>query len=184
MITLWLVDIKYIIVIIYEIHQIHITYYWVSTYINDVVVSTWKYTVCSQHVLDYMTMVHVTGVSTWGFYMKCMICKLRLVHKNYLYNCMSWDWYNNILIVIVNMEYHIIVLMARDSVFQISIVSAEFGSSRFCWVNFSLCFFAWVCSMVRWRICSSLTVWSQLLYESLTGTWTGNLDLQLGPTYL
>ena len=36
------------------------------------------------------------------------------------------------LIVTVNMEYHIIVLIARDFAFQLSIVSAEFGSSRFC----------------------------------------------------
>ena len=36
------------------------------------------------------------------------------------------------LIVTVNMEYHIIGLIARDFAFQISIVSAEFGSSRFC----------------------------------------------------
>ena len=36
------------------------------------------------------------------------------------------------LIVTVNMKYHIIVLIARDFAFQISVVSAEFGSSRFC----------------------------------------------------
>ena len=48
---------KYI-VVIYEVHQIHLTYYWVSAYMYDVVVSTWKYTVCSQHVTDwYMTIV-------------------------------------------------------------------------------------------------------------------------------
>ena len=56
---------KYIVFVIYEKHQIHITYYGVSTYMDDVVVSTWNYTVCSQHVSDkYMTIVHVTGVST------------------------------------------------------------------------------------------------------------------------
>ena len=36
------------------------------------------------------------------------------------------------LIANVNMEYHIIVLIAHDFVCQISIVSAEFGYYRFC----------------------------------------------------
>ena len=31
---------KYTVVVIYEIHQIHITYYGVSTYINNVVIGT------------------------------------------------------------------------------------------------------------------------------------------------
>ena len=35
-----LVHIKYIFVVIYEKHKMHITYYGVSTHINDVVVST------------------------------------------------------------------------------------------------------------------------------------------------
>ena len=35
-------------------------------------------------------------------------------------------------ILTVNMEYHIIVLIACDFAFQILIVSAEFRSSRFC----------------------------------------------------
>ena len=30
-----------------------------------------------------MTIVHVTGVSTWGLYTKCTICMLRLVHDDY-----------------------------------------------------------------------------------------------------
>ena len=41
---------KYTVAVIYEIHQIHITYYGISSYINDVVIVTLKYTVCSQHV--------------------------------------------------------------------------------------------------------------------------------------
>ena len=53
------------------------------------------------------------------------------------------------LIVIVNMEYHIIVFIVRDSVFLlISAVPCEFDC----------------------RICSSLTVCSQFQYESSTGT--------------
>ena len=36
------------------------------------------------------------------------------------------------LIVIVNPEYHIIVLITRESVFQILIDSAGFDSSCFC----------------------------------------------------
>ena len=140
------------------------------------VISSWKYTVCSQHVSDwYMMIVHVTGVSTWGLYTKCTICMLRLVHEDYrtwgLYTkcmiCMLHVWVHCagiictiacygigtikiFLIVIVNMEYDIIVFIAHDSVFQIWIISAEFGSSRFCWVNFSLCFFTWVRFMVCW----------------------------------
>ena len=35
-----LVHMKYTVVVIYEMHQIHITYYGISTYINDVVIST------------------------------------------------------------------------------------------------------------------------------------------------
>ena len=154
-----------------------------------------------------MTIVHVTGVSTWGLYTKCTICMLWLVHEDYrtwrLYTkcmiCMLQVWvhcdgiictiacYGIITIifltVIVNIEYHIIVFIPRDSVFQIWIVSAAFSSSCFCWVTCSLilCISA-VLGEFDWRICSSLTVRSQLWYES--ATWIWNLDLQLGPTYL
>ena len=103
--------------------------------------------------------VHVTGISTRGFHTKCMVCMLRLVHEDYrtweLYtnctSCMLQVWVNCdhiictiacygigtiiFLIVIVNMEYDIIVFIARDSMFQIWIVSAAFGSSCFCWVT-------------------------------------------------
>ena len=157
-----------------------------------------------------MMFVHVTDISTLGLYTKCMICMLRLVHEDYrtwrLYTkcmiCMLQVWVHCdgsictiacygigtiiFLIVIVNMEYHIIVFITRDSVFQIWIVSPEIGYSRFCWVNFSLCFFAWVRFKVCWRNCSSLTVCSQLRYES--STCVRNMDwhsnLQLGPKYL
>ena len=40
--------------------------------------------------------------------------------------------FEDFLIVIVNIEYDIIVFIVHDSMFQIQIVSAEFGSSRFC----------------------------------------------------
>ena len=43
---------KYTVIVTSEIHQIHLTYYGVSTHINYGVVSTWKYAVCSQHILD------------------------------------------------------------------------------------------------------------------------------------
>ena len=85
------------------------------------------------------------------------------------------------------MEDHIRVFLIRDSVFQIWF-TAEFCSSRFCWVHFSL----FLCLSVvhgefDWRICSSPTVCSQFRYESSTGTrylklvlqheiMTGNLD--------
>ena len=62
------------------------------------------------------------------------------------------------LIVIVNMEYYITVFIIHDSVFQTWIVSAELNS---------VCFFA-VCGEFDWRIGHSLTVCSQLQYESST----------------
>ena len=40
LITPGLVHMKYTVVVTYEIYQIHITYYGVSTYINDVVIGT------------------------------------------------------------------------------------------------------------------------------------------------
>ena len=108
--------------------------------------------------------LHVTGVSTWWLYHFCTIACYGTVTIIFL-------------IVTVNMEYHIIVLIARDFAFQISFISAEFGFSRFCWVSCSLCFFAWVRFKVRWswRICNSLTVQSRLRHKSLT--WTQNLNL-------
>ena len=41
----------------YEIHQIHITYYWL-VHINIVVISTWIYAVCSQHVMNCWMEIH------------------------------------------------------------------------------------------------------------------------------
>ena len=150
-------------------------------------------------------------------YTKCMICMFRLVHEYYrawrLYTkstiCMLQVWVHCdciictiacyrigtiFLLVIVNMEYDIIVFIVPNLVFQIWIISAKFGSSRFCWVNFSL----FLCMSVVhgefvWRICSSLTVCSQFLYESSTwirnlklvlGTWIFNYELGQEPTYM
>ena len=106
-------------------------------------------------------------ISTWRLYHFCTIACYGTVTIIFL-------------IVIANMEYHIIVLFARDFAFQILNVSAEFSSSCLCWVNCSLCFFAWVWFKLHWswRICSSLTGRSRLRRESLT--WTRNLELVLG----
>ena len=114
--------------------------------------------------LSHLHKLHVPGVSTWCLYHFCTIACYGTVTIIFL-------------IVTVNMEYHIIELIARDFAFQISIVSAEFGSSYFCWVNCSLCFYALVQFKVHWswRICSSLTVRSRLRHES--STWTPNLNL-------
>ena len=41
---------KYAVIYTYEIHQIHITYYWVSAYNNIVVISTWNYSRYTSHI--------------------------------------------------------------------------------------------------------------------------------------
>ena len=41
-----------------------------------------------------MTIIHVTDVSTWGLYTKCMICMLRLVHEGYR----KWRLYTKCMI--------------------------------------------------------------------------------------
>ena len=82
-----------------------------------------------------MMIVHVTNVSTCGLYTKCMICILQVgVHYAGIICKIACYGIGTImsLIVIVNMEYDIIVFIVCDLVFQIWIVSAEFGSSRFC----------------------------------------------------
>ena len=156
-------------------------------------------------------------ISTWGLHTKCMICMLRLVHEDHrtwrLFNkCMIWMlqvWVHcagvsctiacyvigtiMFLIVSLNMKYDVIIFIIHNAVFQIWIIWAEFGSSRF-----FLCMSA-VHDEFDWRICSSLTVCLQFQYESSTGTRylkhvlglefsTGNLDwnweLGLEPTHL
>ena len=125
-------------------------------------------------IIYQMYDLHVTCVSTLWWY--------------YLHNCMLWDWYTNIP-----------DCDCEHGIWHYYIYLSWLGVSdnyHFCWiwffsfllVNFSLCFFSWVLYKVRlsWRICSSLTIRLQLRYESslVLRTWTGNLDLQLGPTYL
>ena len=137
-----------------------------------------------------MMIVHVTDVSRWGLYTKCMICMLQVgVHcAGIICTIACYGLVQYFLIVIVNMEYYIIIFIVCDWVFQIWIVSAEFGSSRFCWVQLSLflCMSA-VHGEYDWRSCSSLIVYSQFRYEFSTGIWslklvlglefsTGNLD--------
>ena len=122
---------------------------------------------------------------TWRLYNKCPICMLQVwVHCASISCTIACYGFVRMifLIVIVNMEYDIIVFIVRDSVFQIWIVSAEFGSSRFCWVNFILCFFVWVRFMVHliWRIHSLAD--AQLRYKSLT--LICNLKLVLGFEFL
>ena len=136
----------------------HVT---ISAYINDMVVSTWKYTICS---LCMLWLVH-DDYRTWGLYTKCTICMLRLIHDDYrtcgLYTkctiCMlrlvhndyicTIAWYGTVtiifLIVTVNMEYRIIVLYCSRLGFL--------DFDRFCWIWFfsfllliAVGFFAWV----------------------------------------
>ena len=81
-----------------------------------------------------MMIVHVTDVSTWGLYTKCMICMLLVgVHCASIICSIACYGIGTIFrIVIVNMEYHIIIFIVQHSVFQLWIVSAEFVSSHFC----------------------------------------------------
>ena len=60
-----------------------------------------------------MMIVHVTDVSTWGLYTKCLICILQvLVHCAGIICTIACYGIGTIfLIVIVNMEYHIIYSM-------------------------------------------------------------------------
>ena len=144
----------------------------VSAYINDVVVSTWKYTICS---LCMFQLVH-DDYRTWGLYTKCTICMLwLLVHDGFICTIACYGIGSIIfLIVTVNVEY-IIVVTTCHSVFQILIVL----------LHLVLLVSAVNCS---WFLCmsevqgefgvdeswSSVTVWSRLQYES--STWTRNLD--------
>ena len=136
-------------------------------------------------IIHQMHDLHVTGRSTLCWY--------------YLYSCMLWDWHN---ISDCDCQHGISYYPIYCSRLGVSvwIVSAEFGSPRFCWVHFSL----FLCLSVvhgefHWRICSTLlfaqnfgtnlrlvlSIWN--LYWDLNlrlGTWIENLDLQLGLTHL
>ena len=91
---------------------------------------TWElYTKCT---ICMLWLVHDV-YRTWGLYTKCMICLLRLVRHDYICTIACYGTVTIIfLIVTVNMEYHIVVLIAHDFAFQILIISAEFVSSHFC----------------------------------------------------
>ena len=75
-----------------------------------------------------MMIVHVTDVSTWGLYTKCMICMLQVgVHcADIIFTIACYGIGTILLIVIVNIEYNIIVFIVQDLLFQLWIVSAEF----------------------------------------------------------
>ena len=128
-----------------------------------------------------------------------------LVHWDYTPNawfaCYRWEyfvlelfvqlhvfWFVQIfLIVIVNMEYHIVIFIVRDSVFQLWIISAEFVSSCFCWVQ--LQFVSLLKYNSRWvwldhsqfsncllAILVQIFDWYSVL-ETCTGTWTFDWEL-------
>ena len=108
---------------------------------------------CTRYIL------HVTGVSTWELYQMQIACYRRSLL---------------LLILTVDTKHFVIVLFYSDFVFQTSIVSAEFGSSHFCWVICSLGFFA--IDAVQGELglensadpCSSLTVRLRLWPKSST----------------
>ena len=81
-----------------------------------------------------MMIVQVTDVSTWGLYTKCIVCMLQVgVHcAGIICTIVCYGIGTIIRLVIVDMEYHIIIFIIRDSVLQICIISAELISSHFC----------------------------------------------------
>ena len=81
-----------------------------------------------------MMIVHVTDVSTWGLYTKCMICMLQVgVHcASIICTIACYGIGTNTSDCDCQHEYHIVVFIIQDSVLQIRIVSAEFISSHFC----------------------------------------------------
>ena len=69
--------------------------------------------------------VHVTGVNTWGLYTKCTICMLGQMHDLHVTGVSTICTIAGygigtiiFLIATVTLEYHIIVLIARDFVFR------------------------------------------------------------------
>ena len=126
-----------------------------------------------------MMIVPVTGVGTWVFYIKCIVCMLQVwVHCAGISCSIACHGIGTI-----NPDYdcqygnHIIAFIVWDSVFQFRsfllnlflLVSAAFKFSLF------LCMIA-IHGEFDWRICSSLTVCSQLRYGSSTVTWYLNLN--------
>ena len=112
-----------------------------------------------------MHSLHVTGVSR----MLVLVVQLHVIGLA-----------QSFLIVIVNIKCNIIVFIVRDSLFQFGsfllnlflLVSAEFNFSL------SICIIA-IHGEFDWRICSSLTVCSQLRYWSSTVTRYLNWNLHI-----
>ena len=79
-----------------------------------------------------MTIIHVTDVSTWGLYTKCMILQVTVGSTlcwYYLHNCLLWDWYNNSWLWLSTWISYYRINCSRLSISDMD---------RFCWVNFSL----------------------------------------------
>ena len=128
----------------------------------------------------------ITGVSTWGLYTKCTICMLQVLVLNDCTICtIARHGIGTIifLIMTVNVEYHIIVRIARDFLFHTSIVSV--------WILFLLVsaelIAVWVSILVNvslefvgLTICRPL----QLLLQASTLDLDCDSNLRLGPTYL
>ena len=79
-----------------------------------------------------MTSVHVTDVSRFGLYTKCMIYMLQVGVHCVGIICTIACYGIGTIIPDCDCQHGIIIFIVQDSVFQIWIVSAEFCSSRFC----------------------------------------------------
>ena len=82
--------------------------------------------------------VHVTDVSAWGLYTKCMICMLQVGVNcaGIICTIACYGISTTFLIVIVNMELLYYPIYCSRLGVSVWIVSAEFVSSRFCRVQF------------------------------------------------
>ena len=63
-----------------------------------------------------MTIVHVTDVSTWGLYTKCMICMLWLVHEvighgDYIPNVRFACYRCEYIVLVLVIQLHVMVLV-------------------------------------------------------------------------
>ena len=181
---------KYTVFVTYELHQIHITYYGVSTYINDVVIGTWKCTVCSQHVSDWYMIVHVTDVSTCGLYSMLVACFRLVLTIVPVSGVGTWVLYIKWIICMIQVWVHCAGISCsiacygigtiipdcdcQHGIFYYRIHCSRLGISdmnRFCWVKFQL------------FLCSSWWVWWENLpfFNGLLATlvWIFNLNLEL-----
>ena len=113
-----------------------------------------------------MMIVPVTGVGTWEFYIKCTICMLQVWVQCAGISCTIACNGIGTINSDCDCQHGISYYRIYRSRFDVSvwIVSAEFVSSRFC------------CVLDTWNFYWDLNL--------RLGTWTGNLDLQLGLTHL